>query len=197
MFHSPTNDFKDDTRSDMTEEIATPADNQESLPTDLASLTEEVIELRALVENLTGQVDAYQTDFLRARADFQNLKRRTEEEREQLKAFLIEGLLKKLLPVMDNFERALAAAEQTQDYEKLIGGIGATYKQFSETLLGEGLSVIAGGVGVAFDPNLHNAVMRDESNEFPDNSIVEELQKGYLLGGKVLRPTLVKVAIGG
>ena len=162
----------------MTEEIDTPGENHDALPTDVPSLTDEVLELRAQVENLTGQVDAYQTDFLRARADFQNLKRRTEEEREQLRAFLIEGLIKKLLPVIDNFERALAAAEQTQDYEKLIGGIEAIYKQFSEAIQGEGVGVIPGGPGTPFDPNLHNAVLSTDDSEYPDNSIVEELQKG-------------------
>ena len=153
--------------------------------------------LQDQVESLTAEMEAARTDFLRARADFSNLKRRTEEEREGLKGYLIEDILRKLLPVLDNFERALIAASQTNDYEKLITGVNAIYKQFGEALTGEGVLVIPGAAGTPFDPNVHNAVLRDEESGLPENTIVEELQRGYMLGSKVLRPTLVKVATGG
>lgn len=157
----------------------------------------EVGQLQAQVESLSAELEAARADFLRARADFSNLKRRTEEERESLKSYLIEDILQKLLPILDNFERALVAASQTSDYDKLVVGVNAIYKQFGEALVGEGVLVIPGSPGTTFDPNLHNAVLRDESSDFPENTIVEELQRGYLLGTKVLRPTLVKVATSG
>ena len=83
------------------------------------------------------------------------------------------------------------------DYEKLVVGVNAIYKQFGEVVVGEGVLVIPGTPGTPFDPNLHNAVLRDEESGHPENTIVEELQRGYMLGSKVLRPTLVKVATGG
>ena len=162
-----------------------------------ASPTTDPAVLQAQIESLTAELEATRTDFLRARADFSNLKRRTEDERESLKSYLIEDIRQKLLPILDNFERALIAASQTNDYEKLVVGVNAIYKQFGEVVVGEGVSVISGTAGTPFDPNLHNAVLRDEESGHPENTIVEELQRGYMLGNKVLRPTLVKVATGG
>jgi molecular chaperone GrpE len=149
------------------------------------------------IESLTEELEATRADFLRARADFQNLKRRTEEEREGLKAYLIEETIQKLLPILDNFERALVAASQTSDYDKLVVGVNAIYKQFGEAMVNEGVLVIPGLPGTPFDPNLHDAVLSAQDSEYPENTIIEELQRGYMLGSKVLRPTLVKVAAGG
>lgn len=161
------------------------------------TITDDAAQLQAQVESLTAELEASRTDFLRARADFSNLRRRTEEEREGLKAFLIEDTIVKLLPILDNFERALIAASQTSDYDKLVVGVNAIYKQFGEAMVGEGVLVIPATPGTPFDPNLHEAVLRADDSEQPENTIVEELQRGYLLGSKVLRPTLVKVATGG
>lgn len=180
----------------MTDASATPEMGGE-FDADSATPSQDAATLQAQVESLTDELEASRADFLRARADFQNLKRRTEEEREGLKAYLLEDTLKKLLPVLDNFERALVAASQTSDYDKLIVGVNAIYKQFGEALASEGVLVIPGSPGTLFDPNLHNAVLRAEDSGQPENTIVEELQRGYMLGNKVLRPTLVKVAAGG
>lgn len=170
--------------------------NEPTVAVEDASAT-DVAALQAQVASLSAELESARGEFLRARADFSNLKRRTEEEREGLKGYLIEEVIKKLLPILDNFERALVAASQTSDYDKLVVGVNAIYKQFGEALVGEGVLVIPGGPGTPFDPNLHNAVLRDEESELPENTIVEELQRGYMLGNKVLRPTLVKVATGG
>ncbi|MCX6369056.1 MAG: nucleotide exchange factor GrpE [Armatimonadetes bacterium] len=182
----------------MTDDSATPTSGEEfDADSATATMTQDVPTLQAQVESLTGELEAARTDFLRARADFQNLKRRTEEEREGLKAYLIEETITKLLPILDNFERALIAASQTKDYEKLVMGVNAVYKQFGEAMVSEGVQVISGGPGTPFDPNLHDAILSTEESDQPENTIVEELQRGYMLGNKVLRPTLVKVATGG
>lgn len=157
--------------------------------------TEDLASLRAQLEEANRRADAEHESYLRARADFQNYKRRTEEEREALRTHVNEDLLKRLLPIADNFERALLAAEQTQDFDKLIGGVNAVYRQVQEFLIREGVTVIE-SLYQPFDPNLHNAVMREETTEHPENTVVEELQKGYTLRGRVLRPTMVKVAAG-
>jgi molecular chaperone GrpE len=147
------------------------------------------------IKELEAKVAEHEAAFLRARADFANFKRRTEEERDGLRQFVSADLMTRLLPVLDNFERALNAAAQTSDYDKLIGGINAVYRQLQEFLQREGVTEID-AINQPFDPNYHNAVLREETTEYPENTVVEELQKGYTLGNKVLRPTMVKVATG-
>ncbi len=151
--------------------------------------------LQAELNEANQRAEAEREAHLRARADFQNYKRRTDEERESLRAYVAEDILKKLLPVVDNFERALAAAVETRDYDKLIGGVNATYRQMQEFLSREGVTLIE-ALYQPFDPNIHNAVLREETDEYPENTVIEELQKGYTLSGKALRPTMVKVSAG-
>lgn len=151
--------------------------------------------LHAELEAANRRAEEMSEAFLRARADFANYKRRNEEERETRRSVMNTDLLTRLLPIVDNFERALHASSQTQDYDKLVGGVNAVYRQIQELLGREGVTAIE-AVGEPFDPNLHNAVLREETTEYPENSVIEELQKGYVLNGKVLRPTLVKVAAG-
>ena len=103
--------------------------------------------------------------------------------------------IKNLLPVLDNFERALKAAEQTQNYDALIGGVNGTLKQLLSALQKAGITPIE-AVGQEFDPNYHEAIGHTESDEFPANTVAEELQRGYIMHDRVLRPTLVKVAQG-
>jgi molecular chaperone GrpE len=145
---------------------------------------------------LKAQLEAAHDARLRALADFANFKRRTEEEKESLRQILLADLLTRLLPVADNFDRALLAADQTREYEKLVGGVDSIRRQLEELLRREGVTPIE-AVNQPFDPNLHNAVLREETSDYPENTIVEELQKGYTLGGRILRPTLVKVATRG
>jgi molecular chaperone GrpE len=162
---------------------------------DVEEPAEDVAALKAEIESLKAQVAEEKESFLRARADYTNLKRRSEEERDGLKEYVTGQLLLRLLPAVDNLERALNASAQTQDYDKLIGGIQAVHRQFQSFLEKEGIAPIP-AVGAPFDPNLHNAVLRDEESDQPENTVVEELQKGYTIGGRVLRPTMVKVAVG-
>lgn len=157
--------------------------------------TTDITALQTEIESLKQQLADEKESFLRARADYMNLKRRSEDERDSLKEYVTGELLLRLLPVADNLERALNAATQTQDYDKLIGGVEAVHRQFQNFLVKEGITAIP-AVGEQFDPNLHNAVLRDEESDQPENTVVEELQKGYTIGGRVLRPTMVKVAVG-
>jgi Molecular chaperone GrpE (heat shock protein) len=160
-----------------------------------ANNANDVATLRAQLEEALKRADEEHEAFLRARADFANFKRRTEEEKESLRQFLSSDLLLGFLPIVDNFERALAAAAQTEDYEKLVAGVNAVHKQMLDFLNRAGVTPIE-ALNQPFDPNFHNAVARDESGDAPENTVVEELQRGYLLGSRVLRPTLVKVSGG-
>ena len=156
---------------------------------------DEPADLRAQLAEANRRADAEHDACLRALADFANYKRRTQEDAARQREILTEHLLTRLLPVVDNFERALASAQATQDYDKLVTGVGAILRQLQDFLAREGVQTIE-AVGQPFDPNFHNAVMRDETTDYPENMVVEELQKGYTLGERVLRPSMVKVATG-
>jgi len=149
----------------------------------------------ARIAALESQLADAQDQFLRARADYQNLKRRTEEERDNLRTFLSADLLGRLLPVVDNLDRALASAASAPDFDAFRVGIEGIRRQMEDLLTREGVEPIV-AQGETFDPNLHNAILRDETSDAPDNTVVEELQRGYTIHGKVLRPALVKVASG-
>ncbi|MES2463999.1 MAG: nucleotide exchange factor GrpE [Armatimonadota bacterium] len=175
----------------------TPSDALEDGDADVLDTpqTDDPETLRAELDAVSRRAEEMSEAFLRSRADFANYKRRNEEERESLRSVMNTDLLTRLLPIVDNFERALHASAQTQDYDKLVGGVNAVYRQIQDLLAREGVTAIE-AEGEPFDPNFHNAVLREETTEYPENSVIEELQKGYVLNGKVLRPTLVKVAAG-
>lgn len=128
----------------------------------------------------------------RLQADFENFRRRTRQEKEELSAVVAQSLIKELLPLLDNFERALAA-DLGCDKDAVKSGIEMIYKQLLTTLERNGLEKIE-AVGAKFDPNFHEAVMRvaDEAQE--EDTVLEELQRGYSVRGRVIRPSMVKVA---
>jgi molecular chaperone GrpE len=132
-------------------------------------------------------------NLLRALADFDNYRRRMRAEMDHAKQLAVEDLILRLLPILDNFERAIKVAEEIKDYDALHGGVILILRQLRDVLEKEGVTPIE-AEGQQFDPMKHEAVMRVDTNEYPDNTIIEEFQKGYMLGNKVLRPSMVKVA---
>jgi molecular chaperone GrpE len=157
----------------MPEEAATPSDAAPE------ALVRENRELRDKV--------------LRTLADFENFRKRSEREKADFFRYALAGALRELLPVLDNFERAFSHAGEEDDFHK---GVILIYKQLSDVLQKYGLRVIE-EVGVSFDPNLHEAVVRDENPSIPSHTVVEILQKGYFLHDRLLRPAMVKVSVGG
>ncbi len=156
------------------------------------SQAEESLEaVKAQLARQTDLAEEYYTRLQRLQADFENFRRRTRLEKEELLNYGAEGLICGLLPVLDNLERALAA---TGDDAGLQKGVEMIYQQLKDTLAGQGLVPIC-AVGQEFDPAKHQAVMQFPSAEHPDNHVVEEFQKGYLLKEKVIRPSMVKVAV--
>lgn len=129
--------------------------------------------------------------LLRLQADFDNFRRRTRQEKDEFFKYANQDLLTSLLPVIDNFERALAANDKTDD--PYAAGVNMIYKQLMEVLTKEGLAQIE-AVGTEFDPNLHEAVMSVKSDEHGPNIVIEEFQKGYKFKERVIRPSMVKVA---
>ncbi len=142
---------------------------------------------------LQEKYDALNQQYIRLAADFDNYRKRQEQERENLLKFGTENALKKLIEVLDNFERGKKALENVEDCQKVKDSFDLVHKQTIETLTKLGLELIE-TEGQAFDPNFHDAVMRTPTNEYPEHTIINELQKGYKMGDKVLRPALVNVA---
>lgn len=128
--------------------------------------------------------------YKRLQADFTNFRRRNEKEREELSNVVLQGLIKDLLPIIDNFDRALAVEGAAGT--PLHDGISMVYNQLMESLKKNGLEQIK-ATGEKFDPNFHQAVMRVQDPEKEDDIIEEELQKGYMVQGRVIRPSMVKV----
>jgi molecular chaperone GrpE len=130
--------------------------------------------------------------YQRLAADFENYKRRTRQELADRTQYANEELLRKLLPILDNFKRALDHAPEGID-RNWYEGIKLVARQFDETLQAQGLAAIP-AVGEKFDPSQHEAIASEETDEHEEGTVVEELQPGYRLHNRVLRPTLVKVA---
>jgi len=144
----------------------------------------------AIREKYEAELAEKENRYLRLQADFENFRRRTRQEKEELAAVVTQNLLKDLLPFLDNFERALAAGGN--DEGGLRAGVEMMYKQLVEALKKEGLEYIE-TKDKPFDPNFHQAVMRVEDAEKEDGTIVAELQKGYMVKGRVIRPSMVQV----
>ena len=140
---------------------------------------------------LEAQLKEKSDRILRLQADFENFRRRTAKEKEELAAVITQNLLTDLLPLLDNFERAMAV-EQT-DGEAFQKGVEMIFTQLREVMDKHGLENIE-AEGKPFDPNVHQAVMRVENPDVEDGTITQVLQKGYQAKGRVIRPAMVQVA---
>lgn len=160
--------------------------DQDEMDLDINALQQEIESLKCSVEDT-------QNSYLRVMADFDNYRKRQRDEVTRLNGLVREDLILKLLPLIDNFDRTLQAAEAEHSYESLVEGVTLTLKHILEMLAREGLQPIE-AVGMQFDPEYHEALMLEETDEYEDNTIIEEIEKGYTLNGKVLRPSRVKVA---
>lgn len=143
-------------------------------------------------EELRKQLEAEQNKYLRLLADYDNFKRRTQKDREIANKFRSQSLLADLLPVLDNFERALSLQTTSEESASLLKGVEMVQKSLTEAVSREGLEEIK-AVGEPFDPNFHQAVMQEKDDSAEAGTVLQELQKGYILKGRVLRPAMVKV----
>jgi molecular chaperone GrpE len=125
--------------------------------------------------------------------DYENFRKRTDREKQDFFKYALTGILKDILPVLDNFDRALDHAEEGDEFHK---GVLLIYKQLYDVLQKHGLTPIEES-GVHFDPNIHEAVVREEDDSVPSHTVTAILQKGYFVHDRLLRPALVKVAVGG
>lgn len=142
---------------------------------------------------LQKKYDELNSQYIRLAADFDNYRKRQAQERESLLKYGAENTLKKIIEVLDNFERGAKANETVEDCEKVKESFNLVHKQLLEVLSKAGLEIIE-AEGKEFDPNFHEAVMQTPTSEYPEHTIINELQKGYKLEDRVLRPSLVNVA---
>lgn len=169
------------------------ANNEEKNEEITEEINEEVKEENCEQNELQEKYDNLNQQYIRLAADFDNYRKRQEHEREELLKFGTENALKKLLDVLDNFERGKKALENIDDCAKVKESFDLVHKQVIETLKKMGLEEID-TVDKEFDPNFHEAVMQTPTSEKPEHTIINELQKGYKYGDKVLRASLVNVA---
>lgn len=145
------------------------------------------------LSDLAAERDALRDQLLRARAEFDNYRKRVSRDMDQLRKTAAESLIRDMLPVVDNLERALAHADQKDN--PLVQGVDMVMKQFASVLTGRGLEPVP-ALGVAFDPNVHEALAYQPSDEHPENTVMLEYERGYKLGDQIIRPAKVVVSSG-
>ena len=177
---------QDDVQAEMTAEEVERTEVQEEVELSV----EEQYE--AKLAALQAKLDDEENRHLRLRADFDNMRRRQQLDREAAEKYRAQSLLSDLLPVLDNFERALQVETTSEETASIIKGIEMVYRSLLDATEKEGLQVIK-AEGEQFDPNIHQAVMQEQDSEKETGVVLRELQKGYILKDRVLRPTMVSV----
>ena len=176
-------------------------ENKESSDEDYEKLNAEDLQNTisnndARLEQLEKEHETLKSQYVRIAADFDNFRKRQSRDQDDLKIQLISKALTSILPIVDNFERARQQLKpESQEAQTLHRSYQGLYKQLVEVLKQQGVAPMK-VIGQHFDPNLHEAVLREPSEEFNEDIIIEELQRGYHLEGKVLRHALVKVSMG-
>ena len=172
-------DSQDETGADATEADTPPVDEQEH--------PEQTI------DRLQAEADEYLDGWQRARAEFANYKKRIEKERESARARVTGEIITRYLGVMDDLERALARSPETEACNEWVAGVELIYTKFKSILEAEGVETIE-EEGLRFDPNIHEAISYEDSDEHEEGSVIEVTQRGYKLDDRVLRPAMVRVA---
>ena len=165
------------------------SDLEENLP--VVTPESQIAALTADRDQLIAEKTELKDRLLRALADFENFRRRAERDRSEFIQYAAAELVRDLIPILDDFSRAMKAETTDKEYAK---GIELIYQRLFENLKKAGLEPIE-AAGKSFDPNLHQAVDRVQSEDWPDQTVLQEYQSGYNFKGKLLRPAMVKVAV--
>jgi molecular chaperone GrpE len=144
------------------------------------------------IVELQAKLDETENKMLRAQADFDNFRRRSRLDLEAAQKYRAQSLVSEIIPALDNFERALQIEADNDQTKSLLQGMNMVYNQLVQALQNEGVEPF-NSVGEQFDPHLHQAVMQVEDENYESNTVVEELQKGYKLKDRIIRPAMVKV----
>lgn len=182
---------KENIASEEVDEVILEQETEEVDEDAEVTIIEESQPEQAELEKLRTEQEETLNRYLRLQAEYDNFKKRTQKERVAERKYKSQDLASDLLPVLDNFERALQV-ETNESNQGIIEGIQMVYNQLTEALASHGIQQIE-TIGRPFDPNLHHAIMQVEDEEKESNEILEELQKGYLIHDRVIRPAMVKV----
>ncbi|WP_368652129.1 nucleotide exchange factor GrpE [Ornithinibacillus sp. 4-3] len=182
---------KENIASEEVDEVILEQETEEVDEDAEVTIIEESQPEQAELEKLRTEQEETLNRYLRLQAEYDNFKKRTQKERVAERKYKSQDLASDLLPVLDNFERALQV-ETNESNQGIIEGIQMVYNQLTEALASHGIQQIE-TIGQPFDPNLHHAIMQVEDEEKESNEILEELQKGYLIHDRVIRPAMVKV----
>lgn len=179
---------------DATSQATVPSDDQTTAPEDpAADITTPPQTLEEKLEATERRAQESHERFLRAAAELDNFRKRKEREISELRKYANQTLLRELLVVVDNLERALAASRENGEPEGLMEGVDMTLKELLKIFDQFRVNPIE-SLQQPFDPNLHEAVMQEPSDAFPANTVLKELQKGYMLRDRLLRPAMVVVS---
>lgn len=180
MSKKKAEESKDKVEAEVTSETAEAEANTETTP-------------EVSVESLKSEIDQLNDKYLRLNAEYQNYRKRVEKEKNDIFKYGSEKLFVEMLPIMDNFERALSASEQENIESKVLDGIKMIKKSLDELFERNGVKKID-AMGMPFDPIKHHAVMTVESEDENNDHVIEVFQDGYALNDKVIRPSMVKVS---
>ena len=184
----PTQDSQQASEGEEKSEASQTTQTQEASP-----LQDEIERLTKALKEEKEKAEEYLNRLKYLQADFINYQKKIKKELEEAAKLGSERLIIRLLDVMDDLERAIEVAEKTEKNSSLVKGVEMVLKEFQDILKHEGVTGIE-ATGKPFNPNLHEAVVHVESAELEENTIVEELRKGYLFNEKVIRPSMVKIA---
>ncbi len=159
----------------------------------IKALKERMKKRDAQIKFLKKQLDTYKDQYLRKLADMENLRKRLEREKTEFYQYALSEFLKELFNILDNFERALQSEDQGNG-KSFREGMEMIYRQSRDLLMKQGVTPIE-AEGKKFDPHFHQAFIIEESDDVEEPEIIEELQKGYILHNRLIRPSLVKVAV--
>jgi molecular chaperone GrpE len=191
-----TNEMKEqvtmDEQQEVSEEQEAVSENKETSSPEGEQPAEASSEDNALAE-LQRQAEDNHSRYLRAQADFDNFRRRTLKEKEELAQYASLKVISQLLPVLDNFERALQTGGEGAESGSFAKGVDMIYRQLNQVLEAEGLKQME-VIGQQFDPELHQAIIQVASEDHDEGTVVEVIQPGYKLKDKVIRPAMVKVS---
>lgn len=159
-----------------------------------AEVVEEVLETEVVEnDNILKELNECKNSFTRLSADFQNYKKRVEKEKSDIYQFGCEKLAVDILPVIDNLDRAVESSKDNSEGKAILEGLDMVMKQLKDALNKHGIKEME-SLNTEFDPNLHHAVMQEETDDVEENTVTAVFQKGYTLHSKVIRPAMVKVS---
>jgi molecular chaperone GrpE len=174
----------------VNEEVIEEVVGETSAETETA--TNEETNFESEIQKLQAEVEEKENKYLRLHADFENYKRRALLDQQSMMMYRAQSIVTDILPVLDNFERALQVESTDEQTKSVLQGLEMVYRQLVEAVKKEGVEEIP-ALGQQFDPNVHQAVMQESDSSKESNEILQEFQKGYKLKDRVIRPSMVKV----